>query len=359
MAKTRQERKALGSFYTPPDMARRVTERALQPLMCSPQAMQCPCCSPSVCLTNLLVIDPACGDGVFLSAAADILGELLRQAYALEGIECSREEARARVVANCLVGVDIDPEAIAAARLRLGDECELECRDALLDWEFDTDGRPTAFVGNPPYLGGRKIGTVLGADYQKRLVAEFTPKNGGADLCAYFLLLAAHTLETGGSMGTTSYICTNTISQGDTREVGLGWLLQKHRDVIYCAEKALKWPGDASVMCSIVHLANEALWREIGERDAWGVEYVPWLGTRPNNARGSTILERSSRSKSCERRPGLSLTPRRHTGCGPTRLTAARCPTCAKQHGPPESMKHSEPEDRPDGGGPAQPSLFT
>lgn len=357
--KSKSERRALGAHYTPPELARKVTATALQPLMCWPSAMQCQFCVPSVAITNLLVIDPACGDGEFLVQAAEILGELLMAAYREEGIDVDVAEARQRIVDNCLVGVDIDPDAIAAARSRLGDSCELDCRDALLDWDFDTDGRPTAFVGNPPYLGGRRISTILGAAYQKRLMAEFASSNGGADICAYFLLLAADTLRRGGSKGTTGFICTNTISQGDTRVAGLKWLLQEHGDVIYSAERSVKWPGDAKVTCSIVHLANEELWREIGERDAWGVEYAPWHSTRLNNARGLTRLGKSSRKTCSEQNCGLSLTQRRHTGCGPTRLTGTRCPSCAGRRGPPESTMLSaseESQSQPERG---QQCLFT
>jgi hypothetical protein len=257
-----EQRSKLGAHYTPAEWARVVAARGLQPLMCWPEAMQCPACAPSVALTNLLVIDLACGDGVFLSAAADILGELLWEAYQCEGIECDKAEARARIEENVLLGVDLDPGAIAAAREALPDT-ELVCADALFDFDFDTDGRPTAFLMNPPYLGGGKISGTLGTAYQKRLLKEFPHSNGGADLCVYFLLQAAHILDQGGSKGTISAICTNTISQGRTREAGLRFLVQDHRDTIYCADRDVRWPGEAKVVCSVVHLANEELWQAI------------------------------------------------------------------------------------------------
>lgn len=256
------DRSKLGAHYTPADWAAKVVSRALEPLMCWPVAMQCPACSPSVALTNLLVIDLACGDGVLLSAAADILGELLWEAYQCEGIECDKAEARARIEENVLIGVDLDPGAIEAARAALP-ETELVCADALFDYDLDTEGRPTAFVMNPPYLGGGKISGTLGVAYQKRLLKEYPHSNGGADLCVYFLLQAAHLLDQGKSKGTISAICTNTISQGRTREAGLRFLLQEHRDTIYCADRDVRWPGQAKVCCSVVHLANEELWQAI------------------------------------------------------------------------------------------------
>lgn len=253
------DRARLGAHYTPTDWARRIVGTALWPLMSWPQAQQCSRCCPSESLLQLRVVDPACGDGVFLDAAADTLGALLFQAYHCEGQDVGLLEARRRVMQRCIVGVDIDPGAVAAARVRLGPEADLTCRDALLDWRFDAEGRPTAFVGNPPFLGGRRISTLLGAPYLKRLKQRYREYHGNADLCAYFFLLAANLLERGGSLGTISFIATQTISQGDTREVGLQPLVGERGCVIYEAVRSAPWPGDANVSVSIVHLAEPRL----------------------------------------------------------------------------------------------------
>lgn len=311
-----EQRSKLGAHYTPAEWARTIAARGLQPLMCWPEAMQCPACAPSVALTNLLVIDLACGDGVFLSAAADILAELLWEAYQREGIECDKVEALARIEENVLLGVDLDPGAIAAAREALPDT-ELVCADALFDFDFDTEGRPTAFLMNPPYLGGGKISGTLGTAYQKRLLKEFPSSNGGADLCAYFLLQAAHLLDQGGSKGTISAICTNTISQGRTREAGLRFLVQEHRDTIYCADRDVRWPGQAKVICSVVHLANEELWQAISSSPSGCDElssgaktirlqrFVPGK-TRPS-APSAAPLEREPGSAASTTRSGAQL----------------------------------------------------
>lgn len=261
-----EERRQRGAHYTPTDWARRIVGSALWPLMSWPQAQQCPSCCPSESLLNLRVIDPACGDGVFLDAAADALGALLFQAYQAEGQEVGLLESRRRVLHSCITGVDIDPGAIAAARVRLGPEADLTCRDALLDWRFDTDGRPTAFIGNPPFLGGRRISTVHGRPYVNRLAERYREYHGNADLCAYFFLLAANLLEQGGSFGTISFVATATISEGDTRRVGLAQLVRERGCVIYEATKSVPWPGAANVRVAIVHLAELRLgwrlWRE-------------------------------------------------------------------------------------------------
>lgn len=80
-----------------------------------------------------------------------------------------------------------------------------------------------AVIGNPPFMGGQKITGALGARYRDYLV-DFVAKGtrGSADLSAYFLLRANSLLNAMGHLG---LITTNTIAQGDTREVGLEQLV--------------------------------------------------------------------------------------------------------------------------------------
>jgi hypothetical protein len=76
-----------------------------------------------------------------------------------------------------------------------------------------------AIISNPPFQGGQKITGSLGTDYRDYLVEYLAnSKRGSADLCAYFFLRASQLVRQGGQCG---LLATNTISQGDTREVGL------------------------------------------------------------------------------------------------------------------------------------------
>src|SRR5207244_5073276 len=77
----------------------------------------------------------------------------------------------------------------------------------------------SAIISNPPFQGGQKITGALGTDYRDYLVEYLAnSKRGSADLCAYFFLRASQLVRQGGQCG---LLATNTISQGDTREVGL------------------------------------------------------------------------------------------------------------------------------------------
>ena len=60
---------------------------------------------------------------------------------------------------------------------------------------------------------------------------------GNADLIAYFLLCGARLAQSGGQTG---LIATNTLAQGDTREVGLDQVVASwHRDQAGNQEQAL------------------------------------------------------------------------------------------------------------------------
>lgn len=77
-----------------------------------------------------------------------------------------------------------------------------------------------AVLGNPPFLGGVKISGAFGGDMREWLANALAARHGGgrADLVAYFFLRARDLLSSGGTLG---LIATNTIAQGDTREVSL------------------------------------------------------------------------------------------------------------------------------------------
>ena len=84
---------------------------------------------------------------------------------------------------------------------------------------FQKQGGFDAFVCNPPFMGGQKITGNLSDPYREYLVGRLAEgQRGSADLCAYFFLRAKQLLRDGGQWG---FLATNTIAQGDTREVSL------------------------------------------------------------------------------------------------------------------------------------------
>ncbi len=108
-----------------------------------------------------------------------------------------------------------------------------------------------AIVGNPPYMGGKKLTGAFGKPYRDYLVENLAGRaRGSADLVAYFFLRALELLREGGNFG---LLATNTIAEGDTRQVGLEQILGR-RGVIYAAHPDEPWPNDAAVVTSRVHV---------------------------------------------------------------------------------------------------------
>ncbi|MHC4608703.1 MAG: N-6 DNA methylase, partial [Planctomycetota bacterium] len=122
--------KTLGAYYTPRRLAKQLCRRAIR-------------------LPTDSVLDPSCGEGVFLAAAA---GRLLRLG------------ADPRRLPDQIAGVDIDPSALARAHgallshhpsLRWGRILQAD----FLAFAEEHIGRLsfTAVVGNPPYIRYQKF----------------------------------------------------------------------------------------------------------------------------------------------------------------------------------------------------------
>ena len=107
-----------------------------------------------------------------------------------------------------------------------------------------------ALVGNPPFLGGRRISTVMGPAYNSYLAKLHTGTSKNADLVSHFFRRAFELLRYDGQFG---LLATNTIAEGDTRQGGLEWLL-RHGATIYSAYPNEPWPGVAAVVTSRVHV---------------------------------------------------------------------------------------------------------
>ncbi|MCX5460426.1 Eco57I restriction-modification methylase domain-containing protein [Streptomyces sp. FT1] len=102
-----------------------------------------------------------------------------------------------------------------------------------------------AIIGNPPFLGGQKLTGALGQAYREYLVLGLgRGQRGSADLVAYFELRAHQLLS---ERGQTGLIATNTLAQGDTREVGLDQLLDDGIEVRR-AVKSARWPSRSAAL---------------------------------------------------------------------------------------------------------------
>ncbi len=127
-------------------------------------------------------------------------------------------------------------------------------------WEFEfpevfSGDRPgfDAFIGNPPFIGGLRIRGAMGENYLQYLKTRWNHARGLADYSAFFFLRAFEMLRPTGTLG---LIATNTIAQGDTRELGLEHI-HRQGGIIYRAVNNRPWPGMAAVAVDIVHISRK------------------------------------------------------------------------------------------------------
>jgi tRNA1(Val) A37 N6-methylase TrmN6 len=161
----KSERKTLGAFYTPADVAETVSRWALADGAAS-------------------VLDPSCGDGAFLIASQVVAAERGPRSAGLR-----------------VLGVDLNAAAVIEARSRTGlsqnavvvaDFLELDLPSA--GWE-----PPDAIVGNPPYVRHQLIGASR-ASYSAAVAEAGCAISGRAGLWAYFVQRSAEMIASGGRL---------------------------------------------------------------------------------------------------------------------------------------------------------------
>jgi hypothetical protein len=118
---------------------------------------------------------------------------------------------------------------------------------------FERDlGGFDAIVGNPPFAGKNTIIRGNAKNFLPWLQTLHQGAHGNADLVAHFFRRAFGLLRQGGVFG---LIATNTIGQGDTRASGLTKILADGGAILR-TKRRLKWPGEAAVVVSVVHVVK-------------------------------------------------------------------------------------------------------
>src|SRR5690606_8257838 len=100
-----------------------------------------------------------------------------------------------------------------------------------------------AIIGNPPFLGGQKLTGSMGTNVRDWFVNVLAGgAKGSADLVAYFFLRATELLSRDGTIG---LIATNTIAQGDTRQIGLDRMVASGFTITR-AVQSRPWPAKSA-----------------------------------------------------------------------------------------------------------------
>lgn len=113
--------------------------------------------------------------------------------------------------------------------------------------EIIEQGGFDCILGNPPYLGGQSLSGTYGHSFCNYARYEYAPA-GLSDLVAYFVRRIFSLLRLGGF---SSFITTNSITDGDVRKDGLEQVLSQGGAINF-AVRGIKWPGRANLIVSLV-----------------------------------------------------------------------------------------------------------
>lgn len=187
------------------------------------------------------VLDPACGSGNFLYLSLIEL-KTLEHRVMLEGEVFGFQRDFPQVGPHNVLGLEINDYAAELARVTvwIGDLQwslkngqgygtnpilkkldSIQCRDALMTADGSEADWPQAdcIVGNPPFLGDKKMLSELGDDYVSRLRALYKGRvPGGADLVTYWFEKARAEIEARRAQR-AGLVATNSVRGGANREV--------------------------------------------------------------------------------------------------------------------------------------------
>ena len=159
-----EARKARGAFFTPPEIASLLAEWAMRS-------------------ASDRVLEPSCGEAIFLTSA-------VARTRALGGVA---DQSR-------LVGVDIHPEAVDAARSALA-EINADAQLCVSDFfDFKSVERFDAVIGNPPYVRYQAFAALARAKGREAALAQGVRLPGLASSWAAFTVHSASFLKPEGRL---------------------------------------------------------------------------------------------------------------------------------------------------------------
>ena len=231
------------------------------------------------------VLDPACGSGNFLYIAYREMKRLEARIHErICELSASVDPAQrvfGFVTASNFYGIDIIPFAVELAKVTMMiarkfaiDELHitepalpldnLDANFRVCDALIDPSGNPTAWprvdaiIGNPPFLGAKRLKPEWGPDYVNTVRKAYPDVPGMADYCVYWFRRAHDHLSPctvddplGGRAG---LVGTQNIRNNQSRVGGLDHIVRD--GTILEAVENQPWSGEANVHVSIVNWAK-------------------------------------------------------------------------------------------------------
>lgn len=250
MAKTYEEKHALGSFYTPPD----IVQKLIGPLFLDEYKAKVKqmvfdgdddgLIALAQELTRLRFYDPTCGDGAILWETYMSLLSLESEIHRAIGWDAECHD----VSAGQFYGTDIDQEAVLALRDRMPgvnawvgnsakwDHCACWGHNLPQHTYFDY------IIGNPPFIGY----SLLDEQQKKDRAKVFEGNKGGGTLdyvCCWFEL-ATRYMEKSGGKTRAAFVSTNSICQGQQVEPLWRPILEERGYHIDFAWQSFPWESD-------------------------------------------------------------------------------------------------------------------
>lgn len=237
-------------------------------------------------MASYRVLDPACGSGNFLYVAYREMRRLEAEAKSLilekrRAERFTAQDTLSYVTTDHFLGLDNNPYAVEMAKVTLmmakklaadelgGGQADVLPLDNLDDTILYGDAllnpwpKADAIIGNPPYMGRRKMVEELGLGYVQELDSRY-PHPGVSDLVTYWFPLAHDALPEGGRGG---FVATQAIRDNASRVKSLDYITRRG-GVIFEAVSSQPWSGDAAVTVSIVNWVKGAA-HAPGERILW------------------------------------------------------------------------------------------
>lgn len=192
-------------------------------------------------LRRFRVLDPACGSGNFLYLALRALKDIEHRAN-IDAEALGLDKAAPAVGPECVLGIELNPYAAELARVSvwigeiqwmrrngfpaatnpiLKPLDTIECRDAVLNEDGTRAEWPEAdvIIGNPPFLGGKRLRAELGDTYVNALFAAYRDRvPQEADLVAYWVARGWEAVVSGRA-SRVGLVTTNSIRGGANRRV--------------------------------------------------------------------------------------------------------------------------------------------